>query len=219
MADQARRGIVEVSGPAPVLIVRVAPGVTGQTRERFVVVRIGVASRAGIAGVSSGGDRKPGVAEYGPVPIGIRGAVAGIAGRRISCRAVIWIAGPIVVGPMAAVTISGRALIDVVDVTDIAGDGGMNADERIGGGVIEPGPVPVGVRGLVTTIADRRIARCGVVGIPGLIVSGLMTAETFALGPFVDVVEVTNIAGDGGMDADERVGGRVVESGPVPVGV
>ena len=145
-------------------------------------------------------------------PARVRRLVARLARRREPRRRVVGARGALVGRAVTAVTVSRRALIDVVLVAGRAGLRGMHANERVGAAVVERRP-PARVRRPVAGLARGRKSGGRVVRAGGALVGRTVTAVTVSRRALVDVVLVARDAGLGGVHPGERIVRAVLEAG------
>src|SRR5512139_3570843 len=139
-----------------------------------------------------------------------------LARRRESGGDVIGVPGALIVGPVAAVAVAGRAGVDVVFMAGAAGQRRMHALEREERGVVEMGLAEGCVRGPVAGVAGRREPGGDVIGVPGALIIGPVTAVAIAGRAGVDIVFMAGAAGQRCVHALEREDRGVVEGGLLP---
>ena len=204
---RARRGVV--------LGLVASEAVARRAREDVVLVAGGAWLRA----VDADEREDLGVIESRLEPVGVGRLVAGLAGGPEAGGRVFRVGRGVVLGPVTAEAVAGRAGEDVVPVAGGAGLRIVDAEEREDRRVVECRLSPVRVGRLVTGLAggsesSRRVLRVG-----RGVVLGLVTAEAVAGRAGVHVGPVTRGAGLGGVDADERKAlVRVRRSAPARVG-
>src|SRR5512143_2662307 len=103
-----------------------------------------------------------------------------LAGRRESGGDVIGVPGALIVGPVAAVAVAGRAGVDVVLVAGAAGQRRMHPLEREERGVVEMGLAEGCVGGPVAGVAGRRESGRDVIRVPGALLVGPMASVAIA---------------------------------------
>jgi len=130
---EPRRRVVRAGGA---LVGRAMTAVAVARRALVDVVL--VAGRAGLRGMRAGERVDAAVVER-RLPARIRRPVAGFARGREPGRRVVRAGGALVVRPVTAVTVSRRALVDVVPVARGAGLGGVHPGERVVRAVLEAG--------------------------------------------------------------------------------
>jgi len=158
-------------------IIRVIAAMTSGALEDGVVVRIGVAGRAHIAGIAMAGRewRVLGVVKGGAAPgCGVVAVLAGCRKELRLCR-VAGIRGVVVVRLVAPDAGRGQRRVVVVDVAHHASHGrcGMKSSKREGRVVVIKGRARP-VRGAVAHVTSRREAHLRVHRIIRIVVVGLM---------------------------------------------
>jgi len=208
--------VVRVAGAPLVLVVGLAAAVTRRAREHREVAGVRVALRAVALAVRSGGDGEPRVREPPLAPGRVGRTVADLAGHGKSGGAVAGAGRALVVGAMTALTIAGRAVEDVVHVTDAADLLGVLAEQTKHAVVIERAIAPArGVRPVTTGAIGAQAGR-GVIGCGRALIVVAMTPDAIARGAAVDAVDVARRALLLRVLADEREHAAVIETLTAP---
>src|SRR5512139_3962218 len=118
-----------------------------------------------------------------------------LARRRESGGDVIGVPGALIVGPVAAVAVAGRAGVDVVFMAGAAGQRRMHALEREERGVVEMGLAEGCVGGPVAGVAGRREPGGDVIVFQCSLIVGALPAFPAARSADLDVVFVAGAAG------------------------
>jgi hypothetical protein len=129
-----------------------------------------VAGAAILGGVDSPEREDTAVVKIRLVPIGVRGFMAQLAGRRKTGGHMIRVSRLLIIGAMAAITFPRSPGVNAVFMTGRTLERGMNPLAGKYAVMVEGGLIPAGVGRQMAELAGRRKSRLSVVGLGSLLI-------------------------------------------------